>query len=248
MLLVFACSVTLFACVASNGGSANLGSGSQNEDDEELEEETEDEENPADKDPDENTPDGGKDDLGNAAEAEFFETVNKSVYNLITTKTETSNSMFGDSITCVDLYRTTIYSDTHYELWYQQEVFNNVGTGDSITSKLPEHTIVYKDGEYSMDGQKVTARPDENMLGVKVSLLPANLGKYSVSEDGTRLTTKLTASELNAILGITVNASGKIDFTVETNGVSLYKIDIDYMHGENRVHIETTYTYIIIEG
>lgn len=237
LLLVFACSATLFACAADNGGSADLGSGEQNGDnDKDFEEGTEEE-------PGSKLPLDGKTELDYAREGAFFETISGSVYNLIKTKIETSNPVFGDSITCVDVYETRIYSESHYDFIYKQQVFNNVGDGDSLTTQLPEHTITYNNGEYLVDNVKVSARPDEASLQVVLNLDPAYLGSYSVSEGRDVLTTKLTAAELKEVLGITVNATGKIDFVVTTNGVSLYKIEVDYMCGDNSVHIETTYTY-----
>ena len=235
LLLVLACSVMLFAC-GGNGSSADLESGSQgNNEDKEL---TGGENGEGESD--------GKMPLGSSTKPDytndgaFFETIKNSAYNVITTKTETSHPVFGDSLTCVDLYRTIIYSSTHYEIICNQQLFSEIGAGGYI-QQLPERTVAYIGGEYFVDGVKADYKPDEAAMQFKVDLNPQNLGNYTITDE--KLTTKLTVAEAREVLGVTLNANGKIDFTVTTNGVALYKIEIDYKCGESSVHIETTHTF-----
>ena len=181
-----------------------------------------------------------------ALEQMFFSAVNSSEYNIITTKTETSNSMFADVAPCTGFYQTTILDGDNYSFYYWYETYNRIGEGNGeLKTKTDPHTILYMDGEYFYDGNKVYANPDPAVLNVKLNLDTEYLGAYTISKDGTKLTAKVSAANINSVLGVAVSATGDVNLTVEINGSSLYMITVEYVSGEDRVRIETSYTYLV---
>lgn len=240
LLLVLACSVALFACGNNDNGAADLGGSTGNGGDKTASEG---------KETDGKTPDkeliGDKTTLDYAVEQAFFAALGNSRYNLITTKTETSNPMFEEIGPSTSFYEFSIMGDGNYALSYWQETFNRVGEGNIKTERV-SHEILYKDGEYFCDGEKVTANPNPNALNYKLEFDPQYLGSYTVSDDGNGgyiLNTKVTALELESILGVSLSATSTFDLKVEVSGGSLYMITVDYSNNSDSVHIETSYTY-----
>ena len=237
LLLVLACSVALFACGNNDNNTTDLGGSSGNGGDKNPSAETE----PEDKNPDKELIDD-KTTLDYAREQAFFAAISNSRYNLITTKTETSNPVFEEIGPATSFYEFSISDGGDYALSYWQESFNKIGDG-SIKTERVSHEVLYKDGEYFYDGNKVTENPDTNALNYKIEFDPQYLGSYAISEDGCVLTAKVSALELERIFGVCLNATSTFDLKVEIRGGSLYMITVDYSNNSDSVHIETSYTY-----
>ena len=239
LLLVLALSAAFFAC--GDNGAADLGTGG--DDDKTTQGEG------GNVEPETNEP--GKKPIDDKTTVDhlraqvFFNTVNNSTYNYIKTKSEISNPMFGETEACISSYETIILGENSYRLTYSREQFYNPGegNGEDIKYREPEHVIVYDNGVYTFDGVRVVENPDPTVLNVKLALDTKYLGNYTLSEDGTKLTTKVTVSDIQSVLGITVNATSQVSLGIEINGASLYMITVDYENGNNHVHIETSYTY-----
>lgn len=239
LLLVLACSVALFACGGDGNGAADLGGAAGDG----VDKSPSGDNTPADKETDKELVDD-KTTVDYAREQAFFTVVNNSRYNLITTKTETWNSLL-EGETCIGFYETTVFGEDHYSYYYWAERFNNIGESENgqIKSEREPHTILYKDGEYFYDGNKVSENPDPNALNVKFALDTECLGSYTISEDGTILTTKISAADVEELFGVVISATSEVDLKIEIRGSSLYMTTLDYYCGKNGVHMETSYIY-----
>ena len=57
------------------------------------------------------------------------------------------------------------------------------------------------------------------------------------------ITTKVSAADIEAILGVKISATTQVDLKIEIRGSNLYMITVDYSCNDDSVHNETSYTY-----
>lgn len=240
LILILACSLSLFACQSDEGASAPNddtdsinnpgGSGSENGN--------------------ENKGPGFVDDTVVLEPSEcysYIALVNNSRPNVITTQETVINSKLGD---IKGIYKTTILGEDEFVFEYLYERFNPIGEGDGIKYTVPENgefgTIYYKDGAYSFDGERwLTSHPDSNVLNVRLALTKENLDnarKLTESDDG-KLTIETSAAEAEKILGVKISTKRSVVITLVSNGLRLWKINVEYSQESNNVLLETSYTY-----
>ncbi len=235
LLLVFVCSLSLFACGNETAGNK------------------EPEANPPAATPGQ-TPGTEKepvDDKTPVSEQDksFFLIIEKSKPNVITTRTITEN--IANNISFEGMIKTYVLANdatrTEYSYEKAREVSpDNIGNG--MVEKV-EGTIYYKDGLYSVDNVNWTVGyPDVNLINAKLDLSADNLGSYKLSADKTTLTTAISAADAEKILGIDIDdVVGTVAVTIVNNGTYLSKISVSYSTANAKVSLETTYTYEPIE-
>ncbi len=242
LMLVLACSFSLFAC--QNGESANIPDGDEDNIN-----------NPGDNgsgDGDEGETPAGPGFVDDKVELEpsecysYIALVNNSNPNVITTK-ETVVSRLGN---LTSTYKTYINGEEDYTFEYLYERFNVIGEGNDIKYSVPANgefgTVYYKNGSYSYDGKNwTTSSPDSNILNVKFTLTRENLDKarkLTETADGS-LIIETSAAEAEKILGVKIPTKTNVAITLVSNGLRLWKIVVEYSQEANSVLLETSYTY-----
>jgi hypothetical protein len=236
LLLVFVCSLSLFAC-----GS-----------------ETADNKEPAGNNPpavEPEKPGAEKEPIDNKTEVSdgdkaFFLIIDKSKPNVITTRTVTEDRTY--KISLEGMFETRVLGDDSYVYTYQYEKVNSVLPDDIAEGGMKEMVpgnepgvIYYSQGKYSRDNSNWTTEyPDVEMVNVKLDLAAGNLGSYKISADGTTLTTSVSASDAEKIFGIDIDdVIGSVSVTIVNNGTYLWKVNVSYSTLTAKVTLETTYTY-----
>ena len=115
------------------------------------------------------------------------------------------------------------------------------GTYDPI--KTVEGVIYFKDGKFSEDGDKWTAEAPATTL-FTFDLKAEYLTGAAITNDGKTLTAEMTAENAIKVLGTDLKPQGTVKLTVESNGVSLIKVVLEYTTVDGAsVVINTSYTY-----
>lgn len=115
------------------------------------------------------------------------------------------------------------------------------GTYDPI--KTVEGVIYFKDGKFSEDGDKWTAEAPATTL-FTFDLKAEYLTGAAITNDGKTLTAEMTAENAIKVLGTDLKPQGTVKLTVESNGVSLTKVVLEYTTVDGAsVVINTSYTY-----
>ena len=185
------------------------------------------------------------DEEGPAPEDKLIEIAGSSEPTQIITRTyytEKSTSILYEGV------YTTVFTDGGFTLEYSYQekapisLDSDAGAG-SVATKTGK--VEYKDGKYSTDGGEtwVSEAPDTVTLGVVFNVTKANLGTYTVSDDGKTLEAVLTAENVANLLGITIPAE-TADAVITTNGTYLTGMTIEYSSEQADVVIATSYSYI----
>ena len=184
---------------------------------------------------------------GKGAEA-IVEMVNSSAPDKITTKTYYTY----DGDTLEGSYVTTMNGQEFtFDYEYQDYADPAVdGGSDYIVTRTG--VIYYKDGKYSTDGEEwFTEIPDAAYSNMTLNIELKKIGKYTVSRDGTSITTVVSAKQAEDILGITLSAVTEdgVQIIIKTNGTKFVGLEVSYetMVGEENtasVVIDTSYEYI----
>lgn len=230
LLLVFVCSLTIFGC---GGETADI---------------KEPEANPPAQAPAE-TPEGEKEPIASTTtvgdkDKAFFLLVEKSNPNVITTRSITQDKT--NKVSYEGMFKTYVYGNDANKTEYRYEKMKELSP-DDVGNGMKDSTegvIYYANGKYSVDNSTwITGYPDVDILQVKLDLSAEKLGSYKIDNDGTTLTTTVTADAAEDILGVKVDAVGGVSITIKTNGTSLWKVNVSYQTLVAKVTIETTYTY-----
>lgn len=103
--------------------------------------------------------------------------------------------------------------------------------------------IYFKDGKFSEDGDKWTAEAPATTL-FTFDLKAEYLTGAAITNDGKTLTAEMTAENAIKVLGTDLKPQGTVKLTVESNGVSLTKVVLEYTTVDGAsVVINTSYTY-----
>jgi len=181
--------------------------------------------------------DGG----GEGADAAFFNMINSSE----PTKITTLSNYAGDGFEPLNGQYTTIMTEDGFEFSYSYERFATVEDAADSNEVTVEGTVIYKDGLYSTDGGAnwSAEAPDVDAMGYALNASAETLGSYTISGDGTELTTTLTVEQAKALLGMEIKASGDVEVVIKTNGKYLTRVMVYYTTEYADVSIETSYSY-----
>ena len=219
MLLVLTCAFALFACGEDEPPVNNEnGNGNQNE----------------------NPP------VVELPDAAFFELIENSDPNRITTVTSTTDKSSKVGTVYNGIYDTVINADGSYKFDYSYEIMRTASLGNvgESSKETISGSILAADGLYSVDGGQTWsgAIPDVNVLNVKLDLNRDYLGEYRMSKDGKTLTATVSAENAQKILGIKISTTGNVTVKVESNGTYLAKISVSYENDNVAASIIASYS------
>lgn len=181
---------------------------------------------------------------GPAPEDTLIEIAGKSEPTKIITRTYYTEK--STKIVYEGVYTTTIDGENFVlDYSYQEKAVVTPDTifEGSVATKSGQ--VQFKDGKYSIDGGETwfSEAPDSVTLGVTLNVAKANLGTYTVSNDGKTLEAELSADNVKALLGITIPAE-TAKAVITTNGTYLTGITVEYSSELADVVIATSYSYI----
>ena len=177
----------------------------------------------------------------NGADQAFFDVIESSVPTRITTLTNYT----GEGFDPLGGQFVTVMKSDGFEFTYSYERFAKVEDAAEGNEITVEGSVIYKNGLYSTDdGASWSAEaPDVDAMGYALNATADTLGDYTISEDGTELTTTLTVEEAKALLGIEINANSNVEVVIKTNGKYLTRVMVYYTTESASVSIETSYSY-----
>lgn len=183
-------------------------------------------------------------------DAEFFELIENSEPNRITTVTATTDLKDSAETVYNGLYDTVINADGSYKFDYSYEIMRSASldnVGES-SKELISGSILAANGLYSVDGGETWSgsMPDVNVINVKLDLNREYIDGYKLSKDGKTLTVNVSAENAEKILGVKIvtNEDHKdVTIKVESNGTYLSKITVSYENDNVKASIITSYTY-----
>lgn len=178
---------------------------------------------------------------GEAADQAFFNIIDASVPTKITTLTNYT----GEGFEPLNGQFTTVMKEDGFEFTYSYERFATVEDAAESNEVTVEGLVIYKNGLYSVDGglSWSAVAPSVDAMGYSLNASAETLGEYTISADGTELTTVLSAEAAKALLGMEIKATSDVEVTIKTNGKYLTRVMVYYTTDYADVSIETSYSY-----
>lgn len=177
---------------------------------------------------------------GDDGDAAFFATVAASKPAKVTTLT---NYVFAEGDSLNGVFVTTA-SDGGYVFAYEYQRYGDPAKGDTERITTEKGTVYYENGKYSTDNVNwYVEAPDAALMQMQLNISKEALGSYQLNEAGTTLTTKLSATEAEAFIGIKLSATTDVTVTVSTNGTYLTRVTLAYETANASVSVNTSYSY-----
>ncbi len=177
---------------------------------------------------------------GDDGDAAFFATVEASKPAKVTTLT---NYVFAEGDSLNGEFVTTV-SDGGYVFAYEYQRYGDPAKGDTERITTEKGTVYYENGKYSTDNVNwYVEAPDAALMQMQLNISKEALGSYQFNEAGTTLTTKLSAAEAEAFIGIKLSATTDVTVTVSTNGTYLTRVTLSYETANASVSVNTSYSY-----
>jgi hypothetical protein len=180
----------------------------------------------------------------------------KTIYDLVAsanpTKTVTlTDYVKGDAEYHGEFIMSVEGNNSIFEFNYERPKTIEEGAEDGILdpTKVVNGVIYFKDGKFSEDGDKWTAEAPATTL-FSFDLKAEYLTGATVTDNGKTLTAEMTAENAIKVLGTDLKPQGNVKITVNSNGVNLSRVILEYVTADGAsVRIDTTYTYnnIVLE-
>lgn len=177
------------------------------------------------------------------APLDIYEIVEESKPTKITTEVNYS-TIDGDNLT--GFYVTKVNgNDTVFEYTYDRlyTPAESVAEGTTERIKTVSGVINYHDGVFTSGDNENWKPGTGTALDLKFDFNKRLLKDAEISEDGTKLTAKISPENAVKVLGTSLNAVDDIDIEVETNGVNLTMVTISANTQLGSMTIRTSYTY-----
>ena len=174
----------------------------------------------------------------------------KTIYDLVASANPTKTVTLTDYVKGETTYEGEFImsvegNNSIFEFSYERPRTIEEGAADGTTNpvKTVEGVIYFKDGKFSEDGDKWTAEAPATTL-FTFDLKAEYLTGAAITNDGKTLTAEMTAENAIKVLGTDLKPQGTVKLTVESNGVSLTKVVLEYTTVDGAsVKIDTSYSY-----
>ena len=174
----------------------------------------------------------------------------KTIYDLVASANPTKTVTLTDYVKGETTYEGEFImsvegNNSIFEFSYERPRTVEEGVTDETYDpvKTVEGVIYFKDGKFSEDGDKWTAEAPATTL-FTFDLKAEYLTGAAITNDGKTLTAEMTAENAIKVLGTDLKPQGTVKLTVESNGVSLTKVVLEYTTVDGAsVVINTSYTY-----
>ena len=180
----------------------------------------------------------------------------KTIYDLVASANPTKTVTLTDYVKGETTYEGEFImsvegNNSIFEFSYERPKTIPEGAEDGITNSVKEVSgvIYFKDGKFSEDGDKWTAEAPATTL-FAFDLKAEYLTGAAITNEGKTLTAEMTAENAIKVLGTDLKPQGNVKITVNSNGVNLSRVILEYVTADGAsVRIDTTYTYnnIVLE-